>query len=439
MVNIYIGDSINRKAVVYTITELFRYIDQNFNIVEDISESHVIYIIKGSMIIPDNTLVINASELLWCNYLDKKSLPVRPLHKNGNAMPFLYKDDIIASAFFMLSGYEEYISERRDKFDRFLFKYSYYKRDHIYDQPIVELYRNELIRLINSIDIICKRVNIWKGSMGLFLTHDVDGVHKYRFTLPSLLKSALKPSKFSVMELIRSKIDVNTDPYYQGFSRIISKSKEMGFKSTFFFITNPTCKLDDFYDIGDSHIEKVINDIKNSNFEIGLHGSVDSYNCKDVFRIEHERMTEIWGVRQHYLKYNLSVTSRIQSDFLSYDSTLGFADMAGYRRGTCLPFKLFDLDSNSNIDLFELPLLVMDQTLKSYMNFDKESAYAYILQLIEQVYVHNGLFTFLWHPGNCSDEWEDWFNHVYIRILDSLVNKNCESVLGQEVVARVGS
>lgn len=438
MVNIYIDKGINLGAATYTIKELFRYIDIDFNVVKDIAQANIIYTLE-KMETTGDVVIINASKMFWINYLNEQSLPSSPLYRDINQTPFIYKDDFIASAFFMLTGYEEYLSDKRDRFDRFLHEYSIYKKDKIYSIPLVELYRSELISLLNKNNIKCDKKNIWNGSMGLFLTHDVDGVYKYRLTLPSLAKIILKPSKFSIRELAKSKLSIDNDPYYQGFYHIIEESKKAKLKSTFFFITNPTSKLDNFYNIGDKHIRKVIKNIEDVNFEIGLHGSLESYNNQEKFSLEHARLNKCYGGRQHYLKYELTETSQIHSNFLSYDSTLGFADMIGYRRGTCLPFKLFDLDSNSDIDLFEIPLLVMDQTLKSYMKLDENTAYEQIFKVIDQVEKHNGLFTFLWHPGNCSDEWESWFCHVYKRVIKLLQEKKCESLLGHEIITRISN
>ncbi|MCG7489664.1 hypothetical protein MHN79_09180 [Vibrio sp. Of14-4] len=437
MINIYIGSDINLNSAVYTFEELFRYIDINFRIVNSTDDAHIIYDISISKT-QSKKIIIEANFSFWKNYLKEESMPRSPLGKDESNNTYAISNDIIASAFFLLSGYEEYINTRRDRFDRFLYQYSLYKDDNLYNNPLVDTYRDSIVLLLNDNGIKCSKVNIWSDKAGIFLTHDVDGIYKYRYIIPSIIKSILKPSKFNIIELVQSKSDIEKDPYYHGFYKIIQTSLNLGFKSTFFFITNPTCKLDNFYHIHDKNIVNAINLILNYDFEVGIHGSLKSYDNDKQFLFEKSLLGKnVLGGRQHYLKYTCSRTSKIHGEHLCYDSTLGFPDMIGFRRGTCMPFKVFDLENNTTIDIFEFPLLVMDQTLKGYMNLNTSVAYQMVFEILQKVEKYHGLFTFLWHPGNCSDEWDEWFNDVYIPILKSAKSMGFQSVTGADLLSKI--
>lgn len=436
MVKIYISESLIYDIAHYVFIELFRYINIDYMFVNDKNTANLIYSYKSE--IKDNQILIKASKLFTNNYKNIKSLPATPLYKDSRGSVYIYEEDMISSAFFLLSGYEEYLNPKRDKFDRFLYEFSYYKDDGIYSEPLVEKYREKLISNLNNIGIKCERKSIWKEKkFGLFLSHDVDGVYKYRNVCKSIVKILLKPLKFKFSELIQSKKNISNDLYFKGFEYLINTSKKYDFKSTFFFITKVRDKLDDFYVIDDKAINDVIQKIKDNGFEIGIHGTLQSFNNEEYLKEEQEIKKNSIGVRQHYLKYDIKKTSRIQSKKFKYDSTLGFADMIGFRRGTCLPFQVYDIENDNKLDIFELPLNVMEQTLKAYLKLGPINGYNHVLDIVKKIEEYNGLFVLLWHPGNCSDEWEDWVENVYEKLLKLLYEKGVESLTGDEIIRRV--
>ncbi len=68
-----------------------------------------------------------------------------------------------------------------------------------------------------------------------------------------------------------------------------------------------------------------------------------------------------WGGRQHYLRWNAPATWRNYAEAgLDYDTTLSYADHAGFRCGTCHPFPVFDVERNTALDLLEYPLIVRE-------------------------------------------------------------------------------
>lgn len=435
MVNIFIDNKLELKFVEYIVDEFFRYININYKFVSDINNAHIVYTFDSHHL--DDCIVIRASKKFWYHFKELSSLPDIPLYKDKDNQSYIYEEDIFASAFFLLSGYEEFLNKKRDTFDRFLYQYSHYLGEDVYKLPYVEIYRDILIRQLNDIGILCKRINVWNGELGTFITHDVDGVYKYRSTIKSLAKIFLKPNKFKFNELIRSKINIKSDPYFNGFYRLLDAAENFNFKTTFFLITSSTCKLDDFYRFHDKPISNIINVIRYRRSEIGLHGSLASYNDKEKLMSEKKLLSKSHGIRQHYLKYDINCTSSIHNSCFGYDTSLGFADMIGFRRGTCLPFKIFDLANEKSLEIFEFPLLLMDQTLKSYMLLNMSEALDKAIELIDIVKKYHGLFTVLWHPGNCSDEWTEWFSYVYLGILEYLKKCQCESLLGQDILSRM--
>ncbi len=436
MVKIYYANNLNQNIIDYTFNELFRYIDIDFIFSKECKKADIVY--NDINCKSNNKIQIMPSKIFWENYKKVESLPTSPLLKEDDTT-YIYENDIVSSTFFMLSGYEEYLNPQRDRFNRFLYQYSYYKEDAIYTKPIVEQYRDILIEQLNSIGIECKRKNIWKDKeFGLFLTHDVDGVYKYRSTLKSIIKIFLKPSKFTFKELFESKKNIKKDPYFKGFEYLINQSNKYNFKSTFFFISKVREKLDSFYNINDNAIKKVIQEIKDNDFEIGLHGSLkSSINKKYIIDEKNNLKSDAMGIRQHYLMYDITQTSDKQKDNFIYDSSLGFADMIGFRRGSCLPFKLYNIEKDCKLELFEIPLNVMEMTLKEYMKLPMDKLYIILSSMIDEIKKYNGVFTLLWHPGNCSDEWNIWLENIYEPILKELNEKSILSLTGNDIIRLV--
>jgi hypothetical protein len=82
----------------------------------------------------------------------------------------------------------------------------------------------------------------------------------------------------------------------------------------------------------------------------------------------------------------------------------------GFRAGTCLPFKFYNLSLEKEMPLEIHPFIVMDITLKQYLGFDPETASEEIIRLIKTTRAVNGTFTSLWHNESLSEKgsWKGW-------------------------------
>ena len=101
---------------------------------------------------------------------------------------------------------------------------------------------------------------------------------------------------------------------------------------------------------------------------------------------------------------------------LAYDSTMTYADHEGFRCGTCHPFHPFDTAQDRELDLWEVPLVVMDGTLCNYRDLTTEQGAARILELARRCKQVEGTFTLLWHNSSITGSWEEWFD-MYARVL----------------------
>jgi hypothetical protein len=85
---------------------------------------------------------------------------------------------------------------------------------------------------------------------------------------------------------------------------------------------------------------------------------------------------------------------------------MGYADVAGFRLGTCRATPWFDPVIGRPMKLTLHPLTVMDCTLdsKKYMNLDYSQALATCATLFAEVRKHNGEAVLLWHNNRITHQ-----------------------------------
>jgi hypothetical protein len=113
----------------------------------------------------------------------------------------------------------------------------------------------------------------------------------------------------------------------------------------------------------------------------------------------------------HFLRWNLPETWRaLESVGLSFDATLGYADVAGFRCGTCHEYRAFDVLADRELDLSVQPLIAMDGTVidDPYMALGTgDAARRALSELRRCCEVVGGNFSILWHNNKfeVGGEW----------------------------------
>lgn len=233
------------------------------------------------------------------------------------------------------------------------------------------------------------------------LTHDIDSVYtttlsKGLSALRSLKHGKLSESLHSIAQMRSKKMPLCN------FSAIMDLEEKYGAKSTFFFMAENPGEQDYAYNI--ENLEPEVGEILNRGWEVGLHGGHTAYLDVQEMKEKKERLENVThkpviGYRNHYLRFKVPDTWECLSKAgFRYDATFGYADCAGFRNGMCHPFKPFNRDTDQEIDILEIPLIVMDGTLdQTYMRLDGRSKWEFVTMLIDRVAACHGVFTLLWH------------------------------------------
>ncbi|MCY6959572.1 polysaccharide deacetylase family protein [Clostridium brassicae] len=186
-----------------------------------------------------------------------------------------------------------------------------------------------------------------------------------------------------------SNINYEKDPFFT-FNYIRDIEKKYNFKSSFYFMTGGNSDKDNFYKINDTRILELMYKLYKENCEIGYHYSFNSFG--NLEQREKEKILDkhvenkIYGGRNHYLRFKAPESFRISETVgLLYDTTLSFADYDGFRCGICMTYKPFDVLENRKLDIWEIPLIVMEGTLKDkkYRNLSKKDGFLAIKEKID--------------------------------------------------------
>lgn len=158
-------------------------------------------------------------------------------------------------------------------------------------------------------------------------------------------------------------------------------------------------------------------------FDIGLHGSYRAGMTPGALMAERaalERVTglEVRTTRQHLLQWDVRWTPRLQVDAgLLVDSSLGFNRNVGFRAGTSLPFRHFDVTSARPLELLEIPLVVQDVALLGSwgLNLDFQGALEVVRRLLDSALQVGCALTLVFHPDKLVHP--DWLA-LYEQTLD---------------------
>ena len=173
-------------------------------------------------------------------------------------------------------------------------------------------------------------------------------------------------------------------------------------------------------------IQSEIQRIQKNNFTIGLHPSYDSYDNYEKLIYEKQKLEsqinqEVELIRQHYLRFKVPLTWKIQSQAgFRTDYSLGYPEMEGFRCGTCHPFHPYDLKNKEEMRILEIPLISMDRTLMNYRKMKPKQAFARITEIHKRCISVNGTFTLLWHNSSLFDEHKEWGNE-YQSFIENLI------------------
>ena len=344
--------------------------------------------------------------------------------------------DILGSAFFMLTRYEEVVKSVRDQRDRFPAYDSLAYQEGFLERPIV----NEYLEILWA----CLK-RLWPGlkrklrQYRPILTHDVDSAAcGMNYSLPQFFKAcmgdvikrrSIKLAKRRCMSRLEASRDRYDNDPFNTFDFIMDCSERYNLKSAFYFIcgVRPEVK-NTHYDPEHPWIKKLIHRINQRGHEIGWHPGYGTYRNFKNAKGEYAQLLKIcdelgidqeqWGGRQHGLQWENPTSWKIWNRLgLAYDTSLNFAECPGFRCGVCYEYPVFDLLKRETLSLKERPLIAMDTSYFSYLKYKADEIHKSYLSLSNNCKLFNGDFVGLWHNNNLISYQQ---KHSYQKIIKSI-------------------
>jgi len=321
--------------------------------------------------------------------------------------------DLLASLVLTLSRAEERGAPALDEHGRFPASASLAWRHGLLERPILDEHGLAFEQMLSSL------TGRQPGPRRLRfkLTHDIDHVG-----LPFRLRSALGHAKRKKPGALLRDLAAWPSPLdtaeLAAVGRLAEISRERKLQGAFYWKAAPRGRFDSGYDVRHPKILRAIEHLRDRGSELGVHPGYHTFRDRPRLAAEVDELSEALrlhspGGRQHYLRWAPDTWLDWEACGLRYDSSLGFADAFGFRAGTAFPYRPWSLEQNREIDLIEVPLVLMDCTAVKYMRLRLPEAIERAGRLVERIARTGGVFTVLWHNTPLLDrEYDGWYQAV---------------------------
>jgi len=326
------------------------------------------------------------------------------------------KYDPFAAIFYMVSRYEEYLPYKADDKGRYPAENSLAYRYNFLEKPVVNLWVNQLKNILNA---YYPSLVFTLPKYKITPTVDVDIAYAYRN------KGFLRNTGSYVNELSRfnfTRVQERTavlaglvpDPF-DTYDYLHEQFKKYKHQAYFFFLVGDYGLYDKNASLEQIEFRNLIKNIADW-YAVGVHPSYGSNKNKAIVEREQKQLEEvirrrIIKSRQHYiiLQFPNTYENLIELE-LQEDHSMGFAAQVGFRAGIANPFYFYNLKWDIKTVLKVVPFVIMDVTLKHYLEYDVETAIQKSKDIINTIKNVNGQCTIIWHNNSLSERegWHGW-------------------------------
>jgi hypothetical protein len=401
------------------------------------SEDYSIIIASGKNIVIKNAFFSGYSEKkgylynsalpssidIWNDrYLNIQDLPV--IFGKGNLEEsndqIEVNADLIASAFFMLTRWEEVLDDDLDIHKRCKGANAIASKYNFLHRPIVNEYADVLWTVLLKAGYTgTRKVHTYQS----VITHDVDQQYQWPDWYTSIKhlggdlikRRDLSLAGVHLKSLYETKIKGHQDPFDQ-HDYLLNLAEKNNYRAYFNFIISQRSAYDQPLSIRDPRLKTLIDRIESAGHVIGYHPGYSVYLDKKIFNTELAQLQslvrqDIVSGRQHYLRFKVSETWTLWDQAgMHWESSMGYSDLPGFRCGTCYTYTVFDCKARKKLTVKEKPLILMDATLVYYQTDYLMDA---ILELKNQCKKHHGEWVTIWH--------NDLVNHPKLKEFESVI------------------
>jgi hypothetical protein len=329
-------------------------------------------------------------------------LPVGPSGTPEEGPHGVVEADVLGSAFWWLAGVQESATVARDAHGRFRFADSLQHGLGLGARAPVDELRAWLGAALRALghDVPGRT---WAGApWAIALTHDLDAVRtpRLRAAAAELLRG--RPRRALARGL-------GPDARRASIDALAALARRHGARSTLFVKTVGRGSPEDVpYHLGPA-LAQHLSSLAADGFEVGLHPGYATHDHAGRLAAERDRLAHALGeaphsVRSHFLRWHAPTTPRLyRAAGFTRDSTLGWSDAPGFRRGTAHPFRLWDRSAGQPTDLWEWPLAAMDTALFTHLGLSDDAAAERLAGVFAEARRGGGCAVVLWHSAMDAD------------------------------------
>ena len=366
-------------------------------------------LVYGVQALENDVPFVQSAGLLFAEDITLQSLTIEEYGKE-QCLSFDGVTDPVASIFYLLTRYEEYVCEERDMHGRFPFHKSVLSKGMV-EKAMCDRWAVLILELLGI------QHNVQSTSK-IIPTFDIDNTYAYRLKsgkrrVLSVLRDRLKGDKQRIRE--RKKVKEGIPDPYDTFSKI----KEIYHAhpdTKLFWLVGERSKYDRNISVQNAEHQQLIRELSKEGIDIGLHPSYASLGRKDKIAAEKNSLQNVLGKpvtfsRNHFLRFRLPQTfQQLEAIGFREEYSMGFAEQAGFRSGTARKHVWFDLSGNTTTNLMIRPFVYMDGTLNEYMKLSVDESKHVIDGLFREVSLYGGDFIFVWHNETIGNYgiWKGW-------------------------------
>ncbi|MEA2320929.1 MAG: hypothetical protein QOD81_779 [Solirubrobacteraceae bacterium] len=298
-------------------------------------------------------------------------------------------------------------------------------RRRVVDVPVVDHHAAWLLeRLVRTCPrAVDGRLAKWPDGnrYALAVTHDTDAI-----TLGAVPELATNLAKSVIgrdrtyaqmfVDGLRYLGDPMGNPLF-GFPRWRDFERARHVRSEFYLYARLGSVKRDIHDCKSSIVEqridwRVLTGMLADGWDFGFHAPINSRSSADAFATAKQWLEErlggpVHGVRHHYWALDWRSphkTLRMHAETgFRYDGSIAWRDVSGFRAATCHPFRPFDPEAGEVLDLYELPVCLMDgHVIRDGVSVS--GAVDAALRMIRRVRDLGGVAVLDWHAESaCAD------------------------------------
>ncbi len=339
-------------------------------------------------------------------------LPPEASTQPSAALPY----DALGLIFFMLSRVEERDHPERDRYHRFPYTAALIapQNDRLY--PFADRAARDIATVLTGESDPAPRTRY-----EVLFTHDIDTLRGYH--------RAFDPLRNAVGDIVKRFNPAAAarriyDAYFRGepwssVRRLMDLSERLGIKSHFYVMGPSEDFMDSTYIMRlPKLLRKVTDEIRARGHALGFHPGFLTYNDPAEWMRQRNGVEAVVGLplregRHHVLRYDCAITPRIWSDAgMTFDCTLAYPELVGFRSGTCRPHRAYDLVARQTLPLKQLSTAIMEFGLFDgrYKSIPVEEGVAHGAWAIDVCRKYHGTFGVVFHSGQHDRRLWNWAN-----------------------------